>query len=183
MDRAAAEEKVRRAAVSAEAARKRQASAAPLDAPSEMKRVKLEVEMTSSSSFLASFDWTSLPATMVTEFIVANLQALSDEALASLVQAYRQAGGSSSAPPIAAPTLASVSAPVPPSRFTAEPVVEGRSSEVTRLDTDIVKEEPVDPLAMNIDNDEMEYEPDKLNDEVYLLELRVSLALISHFVP
>jgi symplekin len=30
----------------------------------------------------------------------------------------------------------------------------------------VVKDEPVDPLQMDIDQDELEYEPDKLNEEV-----------------
>ena len=29
-----------------------------------------------------------------------------------------------------------------------------------------IKDEPVDPLQMDIDEDELEYEPDRLNEEV-----------------
>jgi symplekin len=135
--------------------------------------------MASSGSFLTSFDWTSLPATMVTEFIVANLQALSDDALASLVQVYRQVGGSSGvmlpAPPSAQipspaptiPTSVPTTLPLaPPPRAATVLLAEGQPTVPAQPEAEVVKEEPVDPLAMNIDNEEMEYEPDKINDEV-----------------
>lgn len=189
MDKAAAEEKARRVAAAADAARKRGASATPAEAPAE-KRPKLEhgtAGTGSAASFLATFDFTSLPASMVTDFIVANLQALPEEALADLVQAYRRTGPAGARPTAIAPTLTpalaapasvatlppasiSLSTPIQAPTPTGPQTVTARQSDSpVPQKVDEVKDEPVDPLAMNIDTEELEYEPDKLNEEVSVM--------------
>lgn len=153
MDRAAAEDKIRKAAIAD--SRKRPASASG-DGPSDHKRAKLDPDPTSSNNnsanFLAGFDFTSLPAPLITELIVANLQAFTEPDLMALVQAHRQSrgigNGAASAPsPIPSPQESAtvISAPVASSS---------------------VKSEPIDPLKMDIDEEELEYEPDRLNLEV-----------------
>ena len=74
MEQAAVEEKQRRAA---EASRKRTASSGPSENP-DVKRVKLD---DGAPSPLAGFDFTTLPANLVTDLIVANLQAFSEPTL------------------------------------------------------------------------------------------------------
>lgn len=150
MDKANADEKARKAAsIAAEATRKRPLSASTDS--SDAKRQKLEQDAASTSTaFLADFDFTLLPAALITELVVANLQAFTEPALNALVQAYREnrsTVSTSSAPPVSAtpeppPTSDESIAPTP------------------------VKQELIDPLNMDIDEEEMEYEPDKLNMEV-----------------
>ncbi|KAG5647460.1 hypothetical protein DXG03_009391 [Asterophora parasitica] len=215
MDKAAADEKKRKATAAND--RKR-----PLSVPTEpadAKRPKLEppeagaaststpaaAAATSSAnlSFLASFDFTSLPAPLITELIVANLEAFTENALIGLVQAFRESRGlgtsastSTAAPPAApAPALAPaaaipVAAPVPKvptgPRRVAQLQSENASADRSHTHTPqsrptskgpaattstpppptIVKAEPVDPLQMDIDQDELEYEPDRLNEEL-----------------
>ena len=120
------------------------------DQASDPKRRKLEPESNgASASFLAAFDFTSLPASLITELIVANLEAFTEPALTTLVQLYRQSrGGDLSSP--AVPSIAS----------------ELMSAQISNnAVTSLVKEETVDPLQMDID-EEIEYEPDRLNMEV-----------------
>ena len=151
MERASTEEKARKAAVAAtaaEAIRKRPLPTGPAtDQPTDAKRLKVEVDnaAANSAAFLASFDFTTLPIALVTDLIVANLQAFSEPALVSLVQVYKQGGEG-----------APGAAPQPP-----DGVMEEILSE-----TSPVKDEPVDPLKMDIDEEEMEYEPDRLNEAV-----------------
>ncbi|KAG6381608.1 hypothetical protein JVT61DRAFT_206 [Boletus reticuloceps] len=150
MERASAEEKARKAAVAAtaaEAVKKRPLPTGPAaDQPADAKRLKVEVDnaAANSTAFLASFDFTTLPIALVTDLIVANLQAFSEPTLLSLVQAYRQ--GKEGAPG---------TSPHPPDGVTDEAM---STSEAP------VKDEPVDPLKMDIDEEEMEYEPDRLNE-------------------
>lgn len=153
MERASAEEKARMAAVAAtaaEAVKKRPLPTGPAaDQPTDAKRLKVEVDnaVANSAAFLASFDFTTLPIALVTDLIVANLQAFTEPALLSLVQAYRQ--GREGAPG---------TVPHPP---------DGVIDEALSIsDTPPVKDEPVDPLKMDIDEEEMEYEPDRLNEAV-----------------
>jgi symplekin len=154
MDRASADEKARRvatAAAAAEAAKKR-----PLSASNETpdaKRQKLEKDSTNgtSAAFLAGFDFTSLPVALITELVVANLLAFTEPALVALVEAYRESRGASAAPVAHAPSAVPEQAPATAQVVIAPPV----------------KQEPIDPLKMDIDEDEMEYEPDKLNLEVW----------------
>ncbi|KAI0057230.1 hypothetical protein BV25DRAFT_1831381 [Artomyces pyxidatus] len=181
MDRANADEKARKAAA-ADASRKRPTSA---EAGADAKRQKLEPDANANAAaLLAAFDFTSLPATLITELIVANLQAFSEDALQRLVDAYRprqpvagpsgmQGPGQPPPPPVASPKPAaavvahaaildadsSTPARTPPTGPAA-----GRAAEPGPSNS--VKEEPVDPLQMDIDEDEIEYEPDKLNLEL-----------------
>ncbi|KAG1746647.1 Symplekin tight junction protein C terminal-domain-containing protein [Suillus paluster] len=157
MERASAEEKARKAAVAAsatEATRKRPSST-PAEQPSDAKRMRVDADIpgNASAAFLASFDFTTLPISLITDLIVANLQAFTEPALLELVQAYRQSRG-------LAPGLPAPRTPQPP-QPTPEPTpAPGLSTEPP------VKDEPVDPLQMDIDEEEMEYEPDRLNMEL-----------------
>ncbi|KAJ7634117.1 Symplekin tight junction protein C terminal-domain-containing protein [Mycena polygramma] len=174
MDEASAEEKKRKALLASggSESRKRPASASA-ERPSDPKRAKLEPEAsTTSAAFLATFDFTSLPAPLITDLIVANIEAFSETALISLVQAYRQSRGIStpaSAPaqttPPAIPTgpKATRSGPSAPSARISTPEIQAPASTPP---VPVVKDEPVDPLQMDIDQDELEYEPDKLNEEL-----------------
>ncbi|KAI0343250.1 hypothetical protein BDW22DRAFT_1356862 [Trametopsis cervina] len=192
MEKAAQEEKRRKAE-----SRKRPPSAGPsLEGP-DAKRAKLEeVDASTSAAFLAAFDFTKLPAALVTDLIVANLQAFSENALSDLVQAYRQ---SRAAPKLE--TAATLSAPVPSASSVAQasaaatatvngqatvlPLERETSDSATPVPVParreslspsrsmtpatpppIKEEEPVDPLQMDIDEEELEYEPDKLNLEL-----------------
>ncbi|KIJ65684.1 hypothetical protein HYDPIDRAFT_131045 [Hydnomerulius pinastri MD-312] len=159
MERASAEEKARKAAVAAtasEATKKRPPpSGLSAEQPADPKRLKVEVDRNAaanSAAFLAAFDFTTLPIALVTDLIVANLQAFTEPALLNLVQGYRQSRGIPAGPPakVPQPTDSTPVAATPTRTPTAEP-------EPT------VKDEPVDPLKMDIDEEEMEYEPDRLN--------------------
>jgi symplekin len=179
MDKAAAEEKKRKAAA---IENRKRPSSAPNEQPSDPKRAKLEPEPQPTTSFLATFDFTSLPAPLIADLIVANLEAFTEPALIALVQAYRQKNAlGSSTPPIAPIPVAAKSAalattpghtpsPTIPTgpRRAAHNIVEKPATPVSQpvISTPFVKEEPVDPLQMDIDEEEMEYEPSKLNEEV-----------------
>lgn len=145
MDRASAEEKARKAAA-AEASKKRPVSAS--GEGSDSKRQKLEPD--TSAAFLAGFDFTSLPVALITELVVANLQAFTEPTLHTLVQTYRD----SRAPVLPPAKPASIAEPEPTASAASAPSAPA------------VKQEPIDPLKMDIDEEEMEYEPDRLNMEV-----------------
>jgi symplekin len=170
MDKAAADEKKRKTASISEAAesRKRPSSASNEQA-SDPKRPKLEPDTTAttSASFLAAFDFTSLPASLITDLIVANLEAFTEPALIGLVQAYRQSRGLSAPLPVpdtsTAPAALIVPAPPLERERTHTPLAQPVASVSVPLP---VKDEPLDPLQMDIDQDEIEYEPDRLNMEV-----------------
>ncbi|KAL1725321.1 Symplekin tight junction protein C terminal-domain-containing protein [Schizophyllum commune] len=93
MEKAAQEEKMRRAG-------KRPATDAGRP---DAKRAKLEPAPAAvppqsdgapgPASFLAAFDFTTLPASLITELVIANLGAFSDQALAALVAKYRAEKG------------------------------------------------------------------------------------------
>jgi symplekin len=159
------EEKARRAAP------KRTAVAGPSsDATPDAKRSKVD-HPPASASFLASFDFTSLPGSMVTEFIVNSIGALSESQLTDLVNAYKRSrptetAGIPAIPATPAPTPAAPAAgPSRPPPTAPVAMVKARSQSNEPVSVP-VKDEPADPLAMNIDNDEMDYEPDRLNQEV-----------------
>jgi len=97
---------------------------------------------------LAGFDFTSLPVALITELVVANLLAFTEPALVALVEAYEKVVRLAQHPLRMLLLLC-------PSRHqqTAQVVI---APPVNR---------PIDPLKMDIDEDEMEYEPDKLNLE------------------
>ncbi|KAJ7623311.1 Symplekin tight junction protein C terminal-domain-containing protein [Roridomyces roridus] len=158
MDKASADEKRRKALIAngVPDSRKRPAPTSA-EQPSDSKRAKLEADASSTSaSFLATFDFTSLPAPLITDLIVANIEAFPENALTALVQTYLQSRG--------LPTSSSVPQPTQ-----TKPIPTGprNSTPDARVSTPPpVKEEPVDPLQMDIDQDELEYEPDKLNEEL-----------------
>jgi symplekin len=158
MDRAAAEEKRRKAtAILAAADGKKRPSSASDEQASDPKRLKLEQDTSAASaSFLAGFDFTSLPSYLITELIVANIEAFTEPALIALVQSYRQSRGVPSSLPV--PTT--VSAPE-----SSAPGSTATASIATSTTPPLVKDEPVDPLQMDIDEEEIEYEPDRINLE------------------
>ena len=187
MDKAAGEERKRKAAL---LENRKRPSSNPSE-PAENKRIKLENETTqnSSASFLAAFDFTSLPASLITSLIVANLEAFTEPQLISLVDTYRQnrrLGVTMPAqPPLAAGPIAM---PVPKPAATSPPIQNVPTSSIPTgvrnntfvMDSTltpppqpmapspeaVIKDEPVDPLKMDIDEDEFEFEPERLNEEV-----------------
>ncbi|TBU30651.1 Symplekin tight junction protein C terminal-domain-containing protein [Dichomitus squalens] len=183
MEQAVAEEKARRAAA-AEASKKRTTTATPVTEAPESKRPKLEHEPVPALG-AGGFDFSALPATLVTDLIVANLQAHTENALIGLVQAYRHKKATTSIPVPAVAEIPGLSSTPPPSRgSTAEHVAsvsaqrpppsgpradrEKKAKSVTPPPppAPVKIEEPVDPLKMDIDDEEMEYEPDRLNLEI-----------------
>uniref|UniRef100_D8Q373 Symplekin n=1 Tax=Schizophyllum commune (strain H4-8 / FGSC 9210) TaxID=578458 RepID=D8Q373_SCHCM len=193
IEKAAQEEKMRRAG-------KRPATDAGRP---DAKRAKLEPAPAAvppadgapgPASFLAAFDFTTLPASLITELVIANLGAFSDQALAVLVAKYRAEkglavpAGSSTTPPGSPPpalkaAYAQVRAQSQPPRKGSTPIPTGPRAERMK-DQDRAKEdgrdkeekgeanaprpppEPVDPLAMDLDQNELEFEPDALNREL-----------------
>ena len=190
MEQAVVDERARKA-VAAQAqtdARKRPPTTATSDEESS-KRQRVEADPNAdATALLAAFDFTTLPVALITELIVANLQAFSDEVFHARVNAYRHPAPASS---IAAPAPVSVAAaPVsaavlensvtlesttsvktPPTMPAADRARERALAQVSSTPLDEpssssrVKEEPMDPLQMDMDED-IEYEPDNLNLEV-----------------
>lgn len=168
MGEAVIEEKKRRAAKAAGLDTKKRPLPDP-EPPSDAKRVKLQVDP-STANVLASFDFTTLPATLITDLIVANLDAFSEPTLLSLIQAYREKDTVRTQPATARETPAVTSRPLsPPSAPVASTSALPRSKTPPPPPQPVKVEEPVDPLQMDIDQDEMEFEPDRLNEEVCLL--------------
>jgi symplekin len=181
MDKAAAEERKRKAGL---VETRKRPSSNPSE-PSDNKRIKLENETTqnSSASFLAAFDFTSLPASLITSLIVANLEAFAEPRLISLVDTYRQNWRLGAAQPTM--TTGSIAMPVPKPAAASPPIQNMSTSSIPTgprknayiMDSTLtpppqamadaaIKDEPVDPLQMDIDEDEFEFEPEKLNEEV-----------------
>jgi symplekin len=194
MEKAAAEEKMRRA-------ERKRPSATPQDAP-EAKRPKLE-ESVDSAALLSNFDFTTLHASLVTDLIIANLQAFPEQTLVEMIQTYRLGRGTPAAP---APSVVGLSVgattqpqiangmPIPtgprqrsksttPAQTPTQQVLQSaisvphdvrESSEMRSMSRSplgtpspgVKEEEPVDPLQMDIDEEEIEFEPDRLNMEV-----------------
>lgn len=178
MEQAAIAEKHRKAAAAAEASRKRSPTTAPAQDAPEAKRPKLEHD-TAAASVTAGFDFTSLPASLVTDLIVANIQAFSESTLIGLVQAYRHKrslGPTATADAVAVPSSrAPPDAPGPVEERRSEPPMRRSSTPPQPMPapepeslpaSEPIKQEPVDPLKMDIDEEELEYEPDRLNLEV-----------------
>jgi symplekin len=184
MEAAARDEKQRKAGIDG---RKRAAST-PAGEPSDAKRPKLESETSNTpniASTLAAFDFTSLPSSLITDLIIANLEAFTESALESLVQQYRQQRGigkipsqsSTATPPTGTPTPTPVSTsglppnvPTAPRKLLAQQVQDRSLTPPSRATPPVVKvEEPVDPLQMDIDQDELEFEPETLNAQVGIL--------------
>lgn len=171
MDQAAAEEKRRKAAAT-EASRKRSPSTTPVQDVPDSKRPKLEqddaVSVAPAAAF-AGFDFTTLPAALVTDLVIANLQAFSEASLTGLIQAYRHKR-SINPSSVSTPSTSAAAVPGPAATTTLEDLprtdAPRRKSPTPPLAPLTIKEEPVDPLKMDIDEEEIEYEPDKLNLEV-----------------
>jgi symplekin len=162
MEKAVADEKRRKAAVSD--SRKRPSSA--IDSL-DNKRIKLDNDTspstTNSAAFLSSFDFTSLPATLITNLIVSNLEAFTEAQLIELVNAYRQSRGiQPSAPSVTLGPALSAAGTSISSGLNGQTEISRNPALVSSQ----IKAEAVDPLQMDIDEDEMEFEPEKLNEEV-----------------
>jgi symplekin len=157
----------------------------------DAKRQKVEVDPNAdATALLAAFDFTTLPAALIAELIVANLQAFSDETLQVRINAYHRpapAGVAAPAPvpasasPVSAQALETVAASenavavkMPPTMPAADRARERALAQASPAQVEgpssstVVKEEPVDPLQMDMDED-IEYEPDRLNLEVWPL--------------
>ena len=191
MEQAAAEEKARRAAA-LDASRKRSSTNTPVVEAPDSKRPKLEHDATAAVA--PGFDFSALPVSLVTDLIVANLQAFTENALIGLVQAYRHKKAAGPSAPAAAPSIPGLTGTPPPSgpsranapepAAAAPPSAPRMPPSEPRADRDrktksatppvsqpapvVKQEEPVDPLKMDIDDEEIEYEPERLNMEVWL---------------
>lgn len=190
-----------KAAEERKAERKRPSTSATPEAP-DAKRPKLEqdADAAASATFLSSFDFTTLPASLVTDLIVANLQVFPEQAFVDVVQAYRQGRGGATPAPLL--TAGPSSKPGTPQTTNGMPIPTGpralrsatpvvvpvsetnsstpvprdvrESSEMRSMSRSppvtpplaVKEEEPVDPLKMDIDEEEIEYEPDRLNQEL-----------------
>jgi symplekin len=165
-------------------ARKRPPSTT-VQAEEEVKRQKVEGDPNAdATALLAAFDFTTLPVALITELIVANLQAFSEETFQARINAYRHPASMSVAAPAPVPAAAApvstavletaaasenaVSVKLPPTMPAADRARERASAQTDEpTSSSGVKEEPVDPLQMDMD-EEIEYEPDRLNLEVCL---------------
>lgn len=169
MEKAAAEEKRRKAES------KKRPSSSSVE-PADNKRIKLEMEA-SSAAILSSFDFTTLPAPLITSLIVANLEAFTEAQLIAMVNSYRQSRGLPVPGPAQEPSSSegskadklTIVAPIPaiptgPRKLMQS--VEQTSTPTPPVSTPPIQAEPVDPLKMDIDEEELEYEPEKLNEEV-----------------
>lgn len=85
MEQAIVNERNRKTTAAAEANRKRSISALS-DEASEAKRFRADNPSASVASTLANFDFTSLPSTLITDLIIANLQVLTEQSLAAAVE-------------------------------------------------------------------------------------------------
>ncbi|ETW78990.1 hypothetical protein HETIRDRAFT_460016 [Heterobasidion irregulare TC 32-1] len=181
MERAAAEEKARKAAL------KRPPSVSTDENKADPKRQKVDHTTPHAASILSAFDFTSLPAALITELVVANLQAFSEDAFTAIMQAYKASSPLAPAPtpavmpaatPVAGPsTLPSAATDSEHASNKPEAAVIDEGKEDRTLS--IVKDEPVDPLQMDIDQDELEYEPDKLNLELAPMQEDEELAAVT----
>jgi symplekin len=194
MDRALIEEKQRRAA---SAMHKRPAPTPTTADLPDLKRPKLDglaasntaatagLSSADTASALVNFDFTTLAAPLITELIVANLQAFEEGELQKLVSAYlaAQSGPSSTSSPAAVPVPPSLGTSSRSQTGTPQPSTTGKSvphATTTPLPTEpaanraatgtrkadesssgggVVKEEPVDPLKMDIDDEVEEESP------------------------
>ena len=192
MEQATADERTRRAMVTqVQVEPRKRAPSTTVQAEDDAKRQKVEADPNAdATALLAAFDFTTLPVALISELIVANLQAFSEETFHARINAYRR---SASVPTVVAtptpmPTAAAsvstavletaaasenaVPAKMPPTMPAADRARERALAQASSSQVDEpsfpsrVKEEPVDPLQMDMD-DEIEYEPDRLNLEVY----------------
>jgi symplekin len=190
MEQAAADERTRRAMVTqAQADARKRPPSTTVQGEEEVKRQKVEGDPNAdATALLAAFDFTTLPAALIAELIVANLQAFSEETFQARINAYRRSASTSVAAPAPVPAAAApvsttvletaaasenaVPVKLPPTMPAADRARE-RASQTSSAQPEeptsssTVKEEPVDPLQMDMDED-IEYEPDRLNLEVCL---------------
>ncbi|KAH9032328.1 Symplekin tight junction protein C terminal-domain-containing protein [Lactarius hengduanensis] len=188
MEQAVADERARKAiAAQAQADARKRPLATAAAAEEEAKRQRVEADPNGdATALLAAFDFTTLPVVLITELIVANLQAFSDEVFQARVNAYRRPAPASIAAPAPVPAAAT-SVAVLENSVTSESTAPARRTpptmpaadrareralaqgSSTQLDepssSSRVKEEPMDPLQMDLDED-IEYEPDSLNLEL-----------------
>jgi symplekin len=186
MEQAAADERTRRVmATQAQADARKRPPSTIVQAEEEVKRQKVEGDPNGdATALLAAFDFTTLPVALIAELIVANLQAFSEETFQSRINAYRRPASVSVAAPAPVPAAAApvstsvletaaasenaVPVKLPPTMPAADRARERALAQVDEpTSSSIVKEEPVDPLQMDMD-EEIEYEPDRLNLEVCL---------------
>ncbi|KAF8273075.1 Symplekin tight junction protein C terminal-domain-containing protein [Lactarius quietus] len=190
MEQAVADERTRKAAAAQAQADARKRPLAPATSGEEdSKRPRVEADPNAdATALLTAFDFTTLPVALITELIVANLQAFSDEVFQERVYAYRHPAPASSiaAPAPVSAATAPVSAAVLENSVTSESTTRARTPPTmpaadrareralaqgssAQLDepssSSRVKEEPMDPLQMDMDED-IEYEPDSLNLEL-----------------
>jgi symplekin len=186
MEQAAADEKTRRAMVTqAQADARKRPPSTIVQGEEEVKRQKVEVDPNAdATALLAAFDFTTLPVALIAELIVANLQAFSEETFQARINGYRRSASISVAAPAPMPAAA-VPVPtavletaaasedvmpvkLPPTMPAADRARERASAQADEpTSSSRVKEEPVDPLQMDMDED-IEYEPERLNLEVCL---------------
>ena len=163
MEKAAADEKARKFALLESNRKRQQPPTTPSEEPSDPKRPKLEHENDVATSFLATVDFTQLPVSLITDLVVANLQAFTEPTLLALIQAYRQNQAASAPFTAVAGPSTEIKAPTPIALPVKLPDIEHEPT--PELETAPIKE-PVDPLKMDIDEVDLEYEPDRLNQEV-----------------
>jgi symplekin len=148
------------------------------------KRLKLEHPCSISdplADFLANFDFSALPVGLVADLVIANLQLLPEQSLNNAIEViirrlpfivsnmkkktFRQSHTR------ATPMVVPATTPVAPTvQATAHPALSIVSTpsipSVPTVPPLIIKEEPIDPLQMDMDEDDIEYEPDRLNDQL-----------------
>ncbi len=192
MEQATADERTRRAmATQAQADARKRPPSATAQGEEEAKRQKVEGDPNAdATALLAAFDFTTLPVALIAELIVANLQAFSEETFQARINAYRRSASTGVAAPAPVPaaaapvstaileTAAAASENMVPAkmlptmpaadRARERALAQGSSAQADEPSSSSrVKEEPVDPLQMDMDED-IEYEPDRLNLEVCL---------------
>jgi symplekin len=189
MEQAAADERTRRAmATQAQVDPRKRPPSTAVQGEEDAKRQRVEADPNAdATALLAAFDFTTLPAALITELIVANLQAFSEETFHARINAYRRPTPTAVATPTPVPAAAApestavletaaasenaVPVKMPPTMPAADRARERALAQGSPAQVDEpsfssrIKEEPVDPLQMDMD-EEIEYEPDRLNLEV-----------------
>lgn len=206
MEQAAADERTRRAmATQAQADARKRPPSITIQGDEEVKRQKVEGDPNAdATALLGAFDFTTLPVALIAELIVANIQAFSEETFQARINAYRRFASTSVAAPAPVPAAAApvstavletaaasenaVPVKLPPTMPAADRARErafaqGSSAQVDEpTPSSGVKEEPVDPLQMDMD-EEIEYEPDRLNLEVCLPSCPRPMCISSTCLP
>ncbi|CAE6412938.1 unnamed protein product [Rhizoctonia solani] len=165
---AAAQEARRKRALEAEA--NEAAKRTKLETPAVPTPPSVPTPVEPPSSTFANFDFSTLPLPLVVDILIANLSVLSEERLANAIAARRVFLGTNATlaapvvqadgPPLVAPTP---QLPVSASQLESQSQAQTPAPQPQPEPEPIVKEEPLDPLKMDIDDDDLEYEPDKLN--------------------